>query len=921
MANAHELKQRIDCADLAERLGMEKPAGQPNFKSPNRKDDKPSVSMFRHKQLGISYFKDHATGEHGSCIDLVMYVLGCDESDAMRELHEIYSIAFDKKTGEAPKKKSKMEWVAEQCLANPAPAREYLVNERGLPEKVVDYFIKCRTVGYNDWTNPEKTEGEQGWCGPSACFISRSVHDRSVLGIENRFFYADKNGGQKTKSQGEKENAPYIPDLSALKRAEKVIVCEAPINALSAIAAFDEHGKGLGKVTAIATRGTAVVESIDWSLLSGKTAIICMDNDQPNERGNRPGPEAAWKVLEQLTALNIPAHLVEQSDWPEEVNDINDYLKANGIGATRTALKRLEANLIQGFKGREPADTPWYNRRLYLPNHDFEVYWRFKTKPDFSTYINVVTDPETKEQRDVPQDLAGFRVAALSRISIASAASAMTGDTDSQPTTVFSVSVQTPRHKDKLLRRVLLDDQLHNVEQWKKFGPVFKPSNFARMLNILERGVDIGSCDAVNFVGLAWRDGRPIVNEGPDCYFTDPKAQCPYHGLKFPSGPAADAEKVINAYQETFKDNAALLLLVWGVGCHLKAFLGTWPHMMLQADKGAGKSTLIKRLERSIAFTMFSGQSLKTEFRLLTSISHTSHPVGWEELSANSSTIINKAVALLQENYQYTTTRRGSDMMEYLVVAPVLLAGEDVPVDSLQGKMVRTDLSGRRGPMMPEDLPAFPVRQWLQYLARMTKAQVQSAYKTSLAFCEQHCSCDMEDNGASRIRNNYAHLLTAWMFLCEFVQIPQNLGDFKRTLITEMNSHINETSAARLPWVWIMELILGEIDSHNFRHPYEFGVVEEKLCLCIRSSHIMQHLSQSPNLRTKFDALPVKSDRVLKKQLISHEVVVKESVERTVKGKRISAMLAIGLDELAAYGLSVAVPDSANGNKETEAVA
>ncbi|MBJ6881731.1 hypothetical protein, partial [Vibrio cholerae] len=80
---------------------------------------------------------------------------------------------------------------------------------------------------------------------------------------------------------------------------------------------------------------------------------------------------------------------------------------------------------------------------------------------------------------------------------------------------------------------------------------------------------------------------------------------------------------------------------------------------MLNAGKGAGKSTLVKSLERTLAFTMFSGQSLKTEFRLLTSISHTSHPVGWEELSAQGQGVIDKAVAMLQESYQYTITRRG----------------------------------------------------------------------------------------------------------------------------------------------------------------------------------------------------------------------------------------------------------------------
>ena len=62
----------------------------------------------------------------------------------------------------------------------------------------------------------------------------------------------------------------------------------------------------------------------------------------------------------------------------------------------------------------------------------------------------------------------------------------------------------------------------------------------------------------------------------------------------------------------------------------------------------------------------------------------------------------------MQECYQYTLTRRGSDMTEYLLSAPVLPAGEDVPVRSLIGKLVQTDLTGKKGPVMPEDLPQFP---------------------------------------------------------------------------------------------------------------------------------------------------------------------------------------------------------------------
>ncbi|MFY0104146.1 hypothetical protein ABTP95_20110, partial [Acinetobacter baumannii] len=91
----------------------------------------------------------------------------------------------------------------------------------------------------------------------------------------------------------------------------------------------------------------------------------------------------------------------------------------------------------------------------------------------------------------------------------------------------------------------------------------------SRMVNILERTADLGARQAANFVGVAWRDGQLIVNEGPDCYFTEPEKQCPYHNLTFPTGGDREARQVIGAFQETFKHNATLFPLVWGLGAHL----------------------------------------------------------------------------------------------------------------------------------------------------------------------------------------------------------------------------------------------------------------------------------------------------------------------------------------------------------------
>jgi hypothetical protein len=501
-------------------------------------------------------------------------------------------------------------------------------------------------------------------------------------------------------------------------------------------------------------------------------------------------------------------------------------------------------------------------------------------------------------------------VAAISRVTIASPSSTMTGDKDASPTTIFALSVQVPRYSHKLLRRVVNDEQLHNVEVWKKLGPVYSPAGFSRLLNIMERAADIGARDAVNFVGLAWRDGQPVVNEGPDCYFADPAQQCPYSNLVFPSGPRDTARKVIEAYQATFSGNGVLQMLVWALGAHLKAFLGFWPHFVMQADKGVGKDTILRRLERSIGMTVFSRQSMQTEFRILTSISYTSHPVGWGELSANKQDLINKAVANLQECYQYNHTRRGAELKDFLLCAPVLLAGEDVPVKTLQGKLVRNQLTkAMRGALMPEDLPAFPVREWLEYLATLPKARVQDLHTRCIAELNAVCSGKADDAGAARMVTNYGAVRAAWSLLCDFAGIDTAQGGFLRDLTAQMNSHVLDSEGERQPWVWIVDTLLSEIARGTFRFPYQFTTTDDgEEILAVRTSYVMDHISREPALREFWDGLPVKSDRVFKRALVHAEVVAAETVERTINGKRVSHMVGLSLKALETYGLFVTKP-------------
>src|SRR5690606_7196692 len=111
---------------------------------------------------------------------------------------------------------------------------------------------------------------------------------------------------------------------------------------------------------------------------------------------------------------------------------------------------------------------------------------KYRARPDFTTLVKE-REGEDGEKITTHEDVCGFRLAALSRITVASAQATMTGEPDIQPNVVFAASVQIPRHGNVLLRRVLTDDALHNLTQWTRFGPVFRPQQFSRMLAIWER--------------------------------------------------------------------------------------------------------------------------------------------------------------------------------------------------------------------------------------------------------------------------------------------------------------------------------------------------------------------------------------------------------------------------------------------------
>lgn len=875
-----------------------------------------SFSVYQSKTKDEGRWKCHSCGKGGDVLELAEVLGAATKFDALKEVAQFAGVTLPEREKEAPVPRAQMplvELIAERCLAERKAAVNWLVKERCIAEDVAERAAMKGAIGWNTWTSSKVQPGERMHGGPALATIVRTLNPGKVVAVDMRYADPALNGDIKTTTQGEKEGYGWTSDVRRLRDAELVYFCESAINALS----IETAGIN-GRHAAYAIRGVANAGNIDLTWCRGKQVVIVPDNDAPGDDGYCVGMKAAWQLHERLLALDVSALIVDISDW-ETGYDANDVLKNEGAEMLRRYLKRLEPWLIPGMAGDAGAANVYEQKpkgrpRVYLPFHHYTAYWRFRVREDFTSYVTEFKQSEGDEPPKMDlKELAGFRVAGISRVTVQSATATMTGDPDMMPKVLFSVSVQTTRHGAKLIRNVVADERLHNIDVWKRFGPVWDQSKFLRMVNLLENAAHLGARNAANFVGLCWRDGKMIVNEGPDCYFPIPDQQCPYHTLTFPRGTQADARAVVMAYQATFGKNAAALLLVWALGCHLKAVLGFWPHMVLQADKGTGKSTLVKRLERSIAMTMFSGQSLNTEFRLLTSISHTSHPVGWEELSARRQDVIDKAVAALQESYQYTLNRRGSEMIEFLLSAPVLLAGEDVPVKSLTGKLVRTSLkTTERGALIPEDLARFPVRDWLEFLAEVPKKVVAEKFEQCLKGCLRNSRAPAHDSGAQRMAYNYAALMTAWRLLAEFCGLGEMEGEFPNDLIREMNAHIGETSSEREPWVWIMEQITAEMATGDFTL-YRIDDFEDEQrirtqCLFIRTGDVMHHIATKATLREFFNGLPVKSDRVFKKQMQNAGVILGEG-ERTVGNKRIPRMAAISLARLEEFGVFVHRPD------------
>ena len=913
-SDLHDLAHKLDIK-LGE--GQSKTGGDRVYHSPSHKDKSPSLSIFKNG----SAWKDHSSNVGGGdAISLYRYNFdGMSFKDAVNGLASLYNVPAFKPvaSGNPVKEKSLAQFIADRVLkGDKNKATEYLKG-RGISNAVIEKGIASKSIGWNDYTNPKHPVGESGHGGEGVSFIAKDRYDLTPVAVDTRYENPEHNGDIKTNSQGDKDGAPWVLDWPSFKRAATVYICESAINVLSVLTVMPDE------VSAIATRGTATIDSLPSDIFKGKMVYICMDNDAAFDKdhqlaGKRPGPEAGWALYDKLSAAGIACMMIDQTlderDGWQLGDDVNDLLQRFDRFHVKTLLNKAETAIIQGLQSDGEGIAYEGNKRAFLPPHDYTQYWRFKVEPNFTRYVadyKVDNESDSGKSDIKTEDLCAFRVSHVGRVAIQSWQATVLNASEGQGETLFSVACQTPQEGNKLERRTFSGEQFANPQNWGKFGYIFKPAQFMRMTNILTNTMDRKETLAINFVGVAYKNGKPVVSEGGDCYFKDPEIQCPYHDLIFNSGTTHHAKQVVDAFQSTFTDNAAMMPVVWALGSHLKAFLGFWPHMQMQAEKASGKSELMNKMARALQMTIFGKAQLESAFKLQKTVSYTGHPVMWEEVGTANPVVLKEADSKLQECYNYRFNTRG--YTNYLSAAPVLMGGEEVAMDSLQGKMVRTSISvEKQGDRVPNTLPVFPMRQWLEFLTKLDRERVENALSKCTDICMNSAVSDKEDANAKRSIGNFAAIMLSWRLLCEFTGIDRSQGDFERDLIREMNLYLKDTQASRHPWVGIMEIALSEIDAGRWQYPMAVREIVDNQgvrtkCLLVRHTHIMDHMKHSSHLKDRFHAMPIKQAKSFFGQVEASGVIAgvkKESRDR--QNRRVTGMTAFSLEKLASFGLELA---------------
>jgi hypothetical protein len=208
---ATELNQRVDCADLALRLGLPRDGTRGNFENPNEAGRPKTLACYADSGKG-SKWKDFRTEDHGGPIDLLMLVQGLDFVAAVKELASMYGVVIGTQARPAVQApKSTAEFIADNCLRDGRGPRsgevvDYLAG-RGIEPFAIEAALKKGTLGMNLWTSNKVQRGEVNWGGPAVAFLVRHIQTAEVVAVDMRYFNPEAQRPRQNPVPGRKGTA------------------------------------------------------------------------------------------------------------------------------------------------------------------------------------------------------------------------------------------------------------------------------------------------------------------------------------------------------------------------------------------------------------------------------------------------------------------------------------------------------------------------------------------------------------------------------------------------------------------------------------------------------------------------------------------------------------------------------------------
>jgi len=263
-------------------------------------------------------------------------------------------------------------------------------------------------------------------------------------------------------------------------------------------------------------------------------------------------------------------------------------------------------------------------------------------------------------------------------------------------------------------------------------------------------------------------EGDLVPSDG--VHFPQGREESVYHGHRFAT---SGSKLIFDRFAALIRSQHLAMVLVWALGSLLKPKLGwAYPHLVVTADSGTGKSTWAGILEARFGWRSIAGPTeFQTSYRTKKSFANTNVPIQVEEIGRLS----NQARQWLIQNanlaYNRELSTHGHLDKRFVLCAPMLAWGQDFGVRdvALATKVIRADL--RTADKDRDALASlratsdvWPMADWARFLCEwVNRRNLLALLAEKSSWLREQVDSDqyIEASNTDRVFWNYAAVLVS----------------------------------------------------------------------------------------------------------------------------------------------------------------